>query len=83
MLWPTGWLFLFVIAMPGWVWMIVVVLLHVALGWIWPVEGIAWWAHMGGLVAGLVLILFLRPPGVALFQPSPRPPRRVRRSTPE
>ena len=79
MLWPTGWLFLFVIAMPGWIWVIVVILLHVALGWIWPVEGIAWWAHMGGLVGGALLILVLRPPGLSLFQPSPRPPRRRRR----
>ncbi len=83
MLWPTGWLFLFFIAMPGWAWVIVVILLHVALGWLWPVEGIAWWAHMGGLVAGAVLILGLRPAGVRLFQPSPRPPRRRRRAQAE
>ncbi len=30
-------------------------------------EGIAWWAHVGGLMAGAVLILFMRRPGVALF----------------
>ncbi len=30
-------------------------------------DGIAWWAHVGGLVAGAVLILFMRRPGVALF----------------
>jgi membrane associated rhomboid family serine protease len=78
MLWPTGWLFLFIVAMPGWVWVIAVILLHVALGWIWPVEGIAWWAHMGGLVAGAILIVLLRPPDVPLFQASPRPPRRRR-----
>jgi membrane associated rhomboid family serine protease len=30
-------------------------------------EGIAWWAHVGGLIAGAVLILFMRRPGVALF----------------
>ena len=29
----------------------------------------AWWAHIGGLLAGAVLILFLRQPGVRLFQP--------------
>jgi membrane associated rhomboid family serine protease len=28
---------------------------------------VAWWAHIGGMVAGAVLILFLRRPGVALF----------------
>jgi membrane associated rhomboid family serine protease len=27
----------------------------------------AWWAHIGGLIAGAVLIVFLRRPGVALF----------------
>ena len=29
----------------------------------------AWWAHIGGLLAGAVLIVFLRQPGVRLFQP--------------
>ncbi len=28
---------------------------------------VAWWAHIGGLVAGAVLILFMRRPGVPLF----------------
>jgi membrane associated rhomboid family serine protease len=28
---------------------------------------IAWWAHIGGMAAGAVLILFLRRPGVELF----------------
>ncbi len=27
----------------------------------------AWWAHIGGLVAGAVLIIFMRKPGVPLF----------------
>lgn len=27
----------------------------------------AWWAHIGGLIAGAMLILFLRRPGVPLF----------------
>ncbi len=31
-------------------------------------SGTAWWAHIGGLLAGAVLILFLRRPGVRLFQ---------------
>ena len=30
-------------------------------------EAVAWWAHVGGLVAGAVLILFMRRPGVILF----------------
>lgn len=28
---------------------------------------VAWWAHVGGLIAGAVLIVFLRRPGVPLF----------------
>ncbi|MFQ5625216.1 MAG: rhomboid family intramembrane serine protease [Methyloligellaceae bacterium] len=36
-----------------------------------PGEGIAWWAHVGGLAAGAVLILFMRRPGVALFDQTP------------
>ncbi len=28
----------------------------------------AWWAHIGGLAAGAVLVLFMRRPGVKLFQ---------------
>ena len=30
-------------------------------------SGTAWWAHIGGLVAGAVLILFMRKPGIRLF----------------
>jgi membrane associated rhomboid family serine protease len=30
----------------------------------------AWWAHIGGLIAGAVLIVFLRRPGVPLFDKS-------------
>jgi len=39
----------------------------------------AWWAHIGGLIAGAVLILFMRRPGVRLFdratglEPQPQP----------
>ena len=37
-------------------------------------DQVAWWAHIGGLVAGAVLIVFMRRPGVPLFDrwPSPR-----------
>lgn len=58
--------------------------------------GVAFWAHVGGFVTGLVLVIVLRPGGVALLQPprsrpfaSTRPPafthrRRARRgSVPE
>jgi membrane associated rhomboid family serine protease len=30
-------------------------------------EQIAWWAHIGGMAAGAILVLFLRRPGVELF----------------
>jgi membrane associated rhomboid family serine protease len=38
-----------------------------------PVDQVAWWAHIGGMVAGAVLVLFLRRPGVPLFDRKPRP----------
>ena len=31
------------------------------------VDGVAWWAHIGGLAAGAVLILVMRKPGIELF----------------
>lgn len=30
-------------------------------------DGVAWWSHVGGLAAGAVLVLFMRRPGVRLF----------------
>jgi membrane associated rhomboid family serine protease len=30
-------------------------------------DGVAYWAHVGGLVTGAVLFVFMRPPGVRLF----------------
>jgi membrane associated rhomboid family serine protease len=32
-----------------------------------PVVPVAWWAHLGGIVAGAALVLVLRRPGVRLF----------------
>ena len=32
-----------------------------------PADGVAWWAHIGGMAAGAVLVLFMRRPGVRLF----------------
>lgn len=40
-------------------------------------DGIAYWAHVGGLAAGAALFLVMRPPGTPLFecvQPAPVPP---------
>ncbi len=31
---------------------------------------VAWWAHIGGFIAGMVLVAPLRQPGVELFQPA-------------
>lgn len=31
------------------------------------VEAIAWWAHIGGLIAGALLVIVMRRPGVPLF----------------
>jgi membrane associated rhomboid family serine protease len=30
-------------------------------------DQVAWWAHVGGIIAGAILVLFLRRPGVPLF----------------
>ena len=32
-----------------------------------PKDQVAWWAHIGGIAMGAVLVLFLRRPGVPLF----------------
>jgi membrane associated rhomboid family serine protease len=32
-----------------------------------PSDQVAWWAHVGGMLAGAILVLFLRRPGVLLF----------------
>ncbi len=82
MLWPFTRVYLLVIPMPGWVLLAVIVVLHLVLGYGLQLGGIAWWAHMGGLAAGMLLILVLRPRGVVLFQqPPPPPPIRRRRPT--
>jgi membrane associated rhomboid family serine protease len=43
------------------------VLMQFAMVMIPQVGPIAWWAHIGGLAAGAILILFMRRPGVPLF----------------
>jgi membrane associated rhomboid family serine protease len=30
-------------------------------------DGVAYWAHVGGLITGAVLFVVMRPPGIALF----------------
>jgi len=40
---------------------------------------IAWWAHIGGFVSGLLWLLVLKPRDVALFQPPPPLPARTMR----
>jgi membrane associated rhomboid family serine protease len=32
-----------------------------------PADGVAWWAHIGGMAAGALLVLVMRRPGVPLF----------------
>ena len=41
-----------------------------------PSDQVAWWAHVGGMVAGAILILVLRRPGVPLFDRGLQPPAR-------
>jgi membrane associated rhomboid family serine protease len=45
-----------------------------------PTDGTAWWAHVGGLVAGAVLVLFMRRRGVPLFDRGLVAPALERRS---
>jgi membrane associated rhomboid family serine protease len=40
---------------------------------------IAWWAHIGGFAAGLLLLLLFKPRDVPLFQPPPPLPARTMR----
>ena len=37
-------------------------------------DQVAWWAHIGGLIAGMALILVMRQRGVPLFAPAPNEP---------
>jgi membrane associated rhomboid family serine protease len=43
------------------------VLMQIVMVVVAPADGVAWWAHVGGMVAGAVLVLFMRRPGVMLF----------------
>jgi membrane associated rhomboid family serine protease len=45
-----------------------------------PADGVAWSAHVGGMVAGAVLVLFMRRPGVPLFDRGLTAPAIERRS---
>ena len=43
------------------------ILIQVVMVLLPQVGPVAWWAHIGGLIAGAVLVVFLRRPGVPLF----------------
>jgi len=69
------------------VWVLVFIPLHLRAAWVlsawiifqfvvafWGGQGdeqIAWWAHIGGVLAGAVLVVFMRQRGVPLFAPDP------------
>jgi membrane associated rhomboid family serine protease len=50
------------------------VLTQLAMALIAPADAVAWWAHVGGIAAGAVLVLFMRRPGVLLFDRGLAPP---------
>jgi membrane associated rhomboid family serine protease len=41
--------------------------MQIVMAFLPQLDPIAWWAHVGGMAAGAVLVLFLRRPGVPLF----------------
>ena len=43
------------------------VVIQVVMIFVPSIGPVAWWAHIGGLIAGVVLVVFLRRPGVPLF----------------
>jgi membrane associated rhomboid family serine protease len=43
------------------------ILMQVVMVFLPQIGPVAWWAHIGGLIAGAVLVVFLRRPGVPLF----------------
>jgi membrane associated rhomboid family serine protease len=43
------------------------ILMQIVMVLVPQVGPVAWWAHIGGLIAGAVLVVFLRRPGVPLF----------------
>lgn len=43
------------------------ILIQIVMVLVPQVGPVAWWAHIGGLIAGAVLVIFLRRPGVPLF----------------
>lgn len=58
---PKMRILLFVIPMPFWVAIVLILAVHVGAivtGW---EPGIAWWAHLGGFAAGAIVFLLMRP----------------------
>jgi membrane associated rhomboid family serine protease len=51
------------------------ILMQVVMVMLPQVGPIAWWAHIGGLIAGAILVVFLRRPGVPLFDRQLSPTR--------
>jgi membrane associated rhomboid family serine protease len=43
------------------------ILIQIVMVMLPQVGPVAWWAHIGGLIAGAVLVIFMRRPGVPLF----------------
>jgi membrane associated rhomboid family serine protease len=79
---PLGF-FLTTIALPAWVMLLYWAFLQLASGVVSlagsELGGVAFWAHLGGFAAGILLIkLFERPANVAAHQAHPWQPRRTR-----
>lgn len=54
------------------VWVLVIYLVfNIVMAYARDMDNVAWWAHLGGFAAGLVLVVMMRRPDVRLFQGEP------------
>lgn len=53
-------------------WVLIIYLLfNIVMAYARDMDNVAWWAHLGGFAAGLVLVAMMRRPDVRLFQDEP------------
>lgn len=60
------------LAIPAWVALGAWILFQLYNIAVQPDDNVAWWAHVGGLLAGALMVVLFRRPGVTLFDRQPR-----------